>query len=112
MQLILRKALSSYISFWCIVTKRLTKFARTCAAITIMCKQSKGLSEEWLGKGCELCGGLIPGNCGIQSEVNTNRLLHSYYFIIVAFCSYTRNFFSDVVDFELNTSEFVCKILE
>lgn len=112
MQPILWKALSSYISFWCIVTKRLTEFVRTCAPITIVCKQSKGLSEEWLGKGCELCGRLIPGNHCIQSEVNTNSLLHSQYFIIVGFCSYTWNFFSNVEDFELNTSEFVCKIFE
>lgn len=65
MRLILRKALYSYISFWCIVTKTLTKFVRTCAPIAIMCKQSKGLSEEWLGKCCELCGGLLPGNCSV-----------------------------------------------
>lgn len=40
-------------------------------------KASKDHSEEWLGKGCELHGGLIPGNC-IQSKVNTNSLLHRY----------------------------------
>lgn len=103
MEPILWKALSSYISFWCIVTRRLSKFVRTCAPITIMYKQFKGLSEKWFGKGCELCGGLISGNCCIQFEVIPYSLLHSYYL---------RASFLKMDDFELNTFEFLCKIFE